>query len=342
MKVLEFDEKKGSLKLHIEDEDDLWLLHLILHKGDVIIARTTRDVSLGNEGRRIPMVIALRVEHTEFQPFTSRLRIHGIIEDAPERFGIKGAHHTVNLDIGDDIVIVKEQWPKHELEKIYAQAEKRSKVLIALVDFDEYLIAIPMAQGIRVLAERSLQTPNKEDEGIIEENAEEVAKEVEEYARQFSPDAVVLAGPGPFKEIVRAKLKFKNVYVDSVSSATRAGLSEILRRDIIDKVMRDYEISQSIREMDRVMELLSKNTGLVAYGLEEVKRATQYRAVETLLVTSDLVSAYDEEEKKEIEEVMEEVGKKGGKVMIVPEDSPVYFQVKNLTGLVAVLRFRIE
>ncbi len=342
MKVLEFDEKRGTIKLHVEDEDDLWLLHLVLHKGDEVIARTTRDVSLGDEGRRVPMVIRLKVDYTEFQPFTSRLRIHGIIEEAPERFGIKGAHHTVNLDIGDDIVIIKEQWPKHELERIYAQAEKRSKVLIALVDFDEYLIAIPMAQGIKILSERSLQTPNKEDEGIIEENAEEVAKEIEEYARQYSIDSVILAGPGPFKEIVREKLKFKNVYLDSVSSATRAGLSEIMRRDVVDKVMRDYEISQSIREMDRVMELLSKDTGLVAYGLEEVKKAAQFGAVGTLLVTSDMVSSYNEEQKRAVEEVMEEVEKKGGKVMIVPEDSPVYFQVKNLTGLVAILRFRIE
>ncbi len=49
MKILEFDEKKGLMRLHVEDEDDLWVIHLILEKGDRVIAKTTRDVSLGKE-----------------------------------------------------------------------------------------------------------------------------------------------------------------------------------------------------------------------------------------------------------------------------------------------------
>lgn len=343
MKVLEFDEKKGSMKLHIEDEDDLWTLHIILNKGDNVIAKTTRDISVGTEGRRISMIIQLKVEYTEFQAFTSRLRIHGTIVDAPERFGIRGAHHTINLDIGDEIIIVKEKWSKHELDRIYSQAEKRSKVLIALVDFDEYLIAIPMVQGIKILSERSLQSPNKEEENIIEENANEIANEIEDYSKQYNPDAIILAGPGPFKEIVKEKLdKKRKIYIDSVSSASRAGLSEILRRDIIDQVMRDYEISQSVKDMEKVLELLSKNTGLIAYGIEEVKKASEYGAVDTLLITSDMVSPNDEEKKLEMENIMEDIEKKGGKVRIIPEDSPIYFEAKNLTGIIAILRFRIN
>lgn len=62
---------------------------------------------MGNDSRRVPMVVELEVEFSEFQPFTSRLRIHGIVRDAPERYGIKGSHHTINLDIGDEIVIIK-------------------------------------------------------------------------------------------------------------------------------------------------------------------------------------------------------------------------------------------
>ncbi|MEM4146615.1 MAG: mRNA surveillance protein Pelota, partial [Metallosphaera sp.] len=94
MKILEYNERNNSLKLHIENEDDLWLIHLIISKGDTVIARTTRDVSMGNDSRRVPMIVELQVEFSEFQPFTSRLRIHGIVRDAPEKYGIKGSHHT--------------------------------------------------------------------------------------------------------------------------------------------------------------------------------------------------------------------------------------------------------
>lgn len=337
MKVLEFNDKKGIMKLHIEDEDDLWTIHMILNKGDRVIARTSRDVGLGNEARRISMVMELQVEHTEFQAFTTRLRIHGIVLDAPERYGIKGSHHTINLDIGDEIVIIKEKWSKYTIERIYKQAEKRNKVLVALVDFDEYLIAIPMMQGIKILQEKSLETPNKEEESIIEDNAKEVAKEIEGYVKQYEPDAIILAGPGPFKEIVKEKLNSKiKIYMDSVSSATRAGLHEILRRDIIDQVMRDYEISKIVKDVERALYLLSKVPELVAYGVQEVKNASVLGGVDTLIVLEDLVT-----ENEEIQNLMEDVEKKGGKVEIVPRDSPVYFQVKNLSGVIALLRFRI-
>ncbi|AWR97126.1 mRNA surveillance protein pelota [Acidianus sulfidivorans JP7] len=339
MKVLEYDEKKGIMRLHIEDEDDLWTIHMILNKGDKIIARTTRDVGLGNESRRVSMIMELQVEYTEFQSFTTRLRIHGLVLDAPEKYSIKGSHHTINLDIGDEIVIIKEKWNKASLDRIYRQAEKRSKVLISLVDFDEYLIAIPMSQGIKILQEKSLETPNKEEKNIIEDNAKEVSKEIENYARQYQPDAIILAGPGPFKEIVKNTLNIKNIkiYLDSVSSATRSGLNEILKRDIIDQVMRDYEISKSMKDVDKALLLLSKNPELLAYGIEEVKNASSLGAVDTLLVLEEMVT-----ENQEVQELMEEVEKKGGKVEIVPRDSPVYFQVKNLSGIIALLRFRIH
>ncbi|MEJ2777072.1 mRNA surveillance protein pelota [Sulfolobaceae archaeon RB850M] len=338
MKILEFDEKKGLMRLHVEDEDDLWVIHLILEKGDRVIAKTTRDVSLGKESRRIPMTVELQVDHTEFQEYTTRLRIHGIILDAPEKFGIKGAHHTINLDVGDDIIIIKDKWTEFALNKIKRQVEKVNKILIALVDFDEYLIAVPMEQGVRILAEKTLPSPNKEDENIIEENAEEVANEIKSFYQSLHAEVLILAGPGPFKELVAKKLGNMKIYIDNISSANRSGLHEILRRDIIDQVYRDYEIAKQVKVVEKIMENLAKNTGLIAYGLDEVKRGDEYGAVDTLLITEDLLS----QNREQIDQILEDVEKKRGKVLIVPKDSPVYYQVKSLTGIVALLRFKIN
>jgi protein pelota len=338
MKILEFDEKKGLMRLHVEDEDDLWVIHLILERGDRVIAKTTRDVSLGKESRRIPMTVELQVDHTEFQEYTTRLRIHGIILDAPEKFGIKGAHHTINLDVGDDITIIKDKWTEFTLNKIKRQVEKVNKILIALVDFDEYLIAVPMEQGVRILAEKTLPSPNKEDENIIEENAEEVANEIKSFYQSLHAEVLILAGPGPFKELVAKKLGNMKIYIDSISSANRSGLHEILRRDIIDQVYRDYEIAKQVKVVEKIMENLAKNTGLIAYGLDEVKRGDEYGAVDTLLITEDLLS----QNREQIDQILEDVEKKRGKVLIVPKDSPVYYQVKSLTGIVALLRFKIN
>ncbi|MEM0016166.1 MAG: mRNA surveillance protein pelota [Saccharolobus sp.] len=341
MRILEFDEKRQLMRIHVETEDDLWVLHLILEKGDTVIAKSTRDVGLGKESRRISMIITLKIDHTEFQEFTNRLRIHGIIEDAPERYGIKGAHHTINLDSGDEIVIIKQHWSKYAIDRLYKQANRRGNILLALVDFDEYLIAIPYQQGIKILSEKSLRSIT-EDEGIIEQNAEEVAKEIDTYAQQYSPYAILIAGPGFFKEIVSKKISTKiRVYIDSVSSASRSGLNEILRRDIIDKIISDYEISKGVRYMERAMELLAKQHNLVTYGVEQVKIASQLGSVETVLVAEDLLIG-NEEERLKIEQILEEIENKKGEVIIVPKESPIYYQLKSLTGILAILRFAIN
>ncbi|TRM75041.1 mRNA surveillance protein pelota [Sulfolobus sp. E1] len=343
MRILEFDEKRQLMRLHVETEDDLWTLHIILQNGDKIIARTSRDVGLGKESRRIPMTIILKVEHTEFQEFTNRLRIHGIIEDAPERFGIKGAHHTVNLDIGDEIVIIKDHWSKYAVDRIYKQAKSKNNILIVIVDFDEYIIAIPYEQGIKILSEKNLKSIS-DDEITVERNAEEVVNEIQSFTDQYHPNAILIAGPGFFKEIIAKKLNLKNVniYIDSVSSATRAGLNEILRRDIIDKIMSDYEISKGIKYMEKALELLTKQPNLVVYGVEHVKNASEMGAIDIILVIEDMISNTDEEKRIEIEKILEDVENKRGEVILVPKESPIYYQLKSLTGILGILRFSIN
>ena len=109
LRIVSRDEKRGAVRLRIENVDDLWVLKNVIKDGDLVIARTLRDVKIDGEGkRRKPMVILLEVKNIYFQPFASRLRIHGIIRDAPEGYGLRGSHHTLNVDVGSEIEIIKE------------------------------------------------------------------------------------------------------------------------------------------------------------------------------------------------------------------------------------------
>ncbi len=240
------------------------------------------------------------------------------------------------------MIIIKEQWSNYELEKIREQEEKKGKLLIALVDVDEYIIALLMKQGVKILAEKSLQTPGK-DNDVVNENIEEMANEIISFVKLTGVNVIIIAGPGPFKDMVNQKIKQIDnkliVYVDSVSSASRAGLNELLRRDIIDQVYREFEIAQQLKILESIMENLAKNTGLVVYGIEDIKKANELGAVDKLLITEDYLTDTGREI---IDELLRDIEKKKGKIMIVPKDSPIYYQVKNLTGIVSLLRFRIN
>ncbi|MCY0850866.1 mRNA surveillance protein pelota [Sulfuracidifex metallicus] len=333
MRILEFNEKQDSLTIHVENEDDLWLLYTMLKKDDEVVAKTLRDVSIGDNSRRVPMIIRLKVERKEFQEFTTRLRIHGIVLDAPEKYSVKGSHHTINLDIGDDITIIR-KWEKYDLDKIYKHAQKKSRILISIIDIDECLVAIPMEQGIKILCEKSFNEP---EESLLE-NAKIIADEIESYAKTYSPDAILIAGPGFFKQDVAKLLSKKyKVYTDDVNSPGRTGLNEVMKRDLIDQLIRDYEISEGTKAMDKFMEMLAKGSRNIAYGKEEVRKAAEIGAIDTVLVLAELIIGQE----NDYPTILNEVSEKGGKIILVPRDSPSYYQVKNIGGIVALLRFPI-
>jgi len=76
LKIINKDLKKGFIELVVENEDDLWIIHTILERGDVVLAKTSREIKLGEKSTRVSMDIALRVEKIEYESFTDRVRIH--------------------------------------------------------------------------------------------------------------------------------------------------------------------------------------------------------------------------------------------------------------------------
>ena len=141
VKIIEANLKKGFLKLIPETTDDLWILYNVIEEGDIVVAKTTREVKgdEGSSGRRIPMTLAIKVRHVEFQQFTERLRVRGIVVEGPERYGVKGHYHTLNIDTGTLLTIFKEEWPSYLVKKIRDACRKRSGVLLVALDYDETL-----------------------------------------------------------------------------------------------------------------------------------------------------------------------------------------------------------
>ncbi|MEM4672006.1 MAG: mRNA surveillance protein Pelota, partial [Desulfurococcaceae archaeon] len=139
MRILEEDYKRGWVKLQVETLDDLWVLYNVLRENDTVYAKTTREVKVGDgsPGSRVPMVLGLKVKNVEFQQFSSKLRVKGVVVEGPEEYGVKGKHHTFSVGVGDVITVVKERWDEHELEFIRKHAVRRGSVLILSIDFDE-------------------------------------------------------------------------------------------------------------------------------------------------------------------------------------------------------------
>lgn len=344
MKIIFEDLRKGIVKVRVENADDLWVLKTIINEGDIIAAKTLRDVKIDGEGkRRLPMVIAIKVKNVYFQPFATRLRVHGVIVDAPDRYGLKGSHHTLNIDVGTEVSITKESWSKSQLQRLRKASGRWVNALLIATDFDEVSVAMLYHQGIRYLVDRSLPGVSSNEPNSIERVVNNIVELVRPILAREDVRLIVIGSPAFLKDLIAKKLiallprdKGIKVYRDSVSSGGRAGINELIRRDIVKNLLKEVSAIEAEEILNEFMMYLSKRPERVAYGVESVKLAVRANAVSKLLVSEELLSG---DSREVIEEILSEAESRGAVVRIVPTETPTSVKLNALGGIIAVLRY---
>ena len=349
MRIINKDLRKGYVEVIPENEDDLWILYNVIEQGDVVKARTTREVKFGEKGssRRIPMIVSIRVENLEFQPFTDRLRIRGVVVDAPEEFGIKGKHHTLNISPGTRLIISKNKWFDHQLKRIEESSKTQARVVVVVMDYDEACIALVSEQGVKVIDEIRSGMPGKyysvDASSYVKKYVEKIAKRIVDVVKRYGVKVVVVASPGDVSKLVAdlVKDKVEKVFRDSVSIGGCSGLNEVLRRDSVKKAVEELSIVRAQEILNEFKLLLIKKPDMVAYGLDDVEYAVKHNAVKKMVVSSDMIQSYDEEMRARITNLLEEAYKKRADIVIVPYNSDVGREVSSMGGIIAVLRFQL-
>jgi len=152
---------------------------------------------------------------------------------------------------------------------------------------------------------------------------------------------IILAGPGFAKEHIQKIIKEKypdvneKLIIDTTSSATKAGINEILKKGTLDKVIAESEIIKESQIIQEFFLHLQKDDGLSVYGFDQIKEADNAGAVKILLVSEERIR------EDEIEELAREIEKKNGQIEIVSRTHDLGEQFSRMGGLGAILRFRI-
>ncbi|MEM4036141.1 MAG: hypothetical protein QXU97_06005 [Fervidicoccaceae archaeon] len=347
------DHKRRLLELKIESPDDLWILRTLVRPGDVITARTTREVkpSRGGPGRRVPMILSIRVSSLEFQPFTNRLRIRGVIVEEPEEYGLLGSHHTLAVGVGSELLITREEgWSDADLKRLSRTMERRKRVVVLAIDHDEYAVGIVGVQGLKILTEKALSLHGKarglDQSDEVERALEEAVQVVLTAAEREEADVFVVGGPGFLKEraaeILSTRVGPERVLVDDASSGGSAGLVELVRRGAPLRAAEAFELEEAEKTLEEALRLMTLDPAALAVGLSECGEAAKLGAVEKLLIVDDLLSTFDVKLRSSIEEVLEIVDEKRGAITVVPSKSPAGERLLGLGGVLCLLRFRLS
>jgi len=333
---------EGEIALLPESLDDLWHLQHLISRGDLVFALTHRKVPvIADKARpekmeRKTVRLGVKVEDIEFHMYSNWLRLHGIIKSGMD----VGAYHTLNIEVGTDLSILKYHWRPDLLARIdEAVAEsQRPRVIIALVEEGDATIGVLRQFGVQMAAELRQGSNKGGGEDTRAGFMRDVAQAIDTAAKEGAE--VILAGPGFTKEDLKKVIDSslpdlaKRIAMDDTSSIGRSGFQEVLRRGSVKSVLEASRIAREALLIEDLFREIATN-GKAAYGIKEVQTARNYGAIEKLLVLDELAR------RGRVDDIMREVADARGKVVIFSSEFEPGDRLRSLGGVAALLRFKI-
>jgi len=355
MQVKQWQTVEGGLErvtLVPESLDDLWHLTYVVEPGDLVGGDTHRRIQRKDDqmrdtgGEREHMHVTLDVESVEFHKFANRLRISGVI-DRCSREDQLGMHHTINVEERDEITIEK-HWKPDQKDRIEeaSEATDQPDVAIATIEEGEAHIHTVAQYGVE---ERGTFTGTT-GKGEYARGREELFGEVAAALNRMDADAIILAGPGftkqdlmDFIEENYPDLPSKITTVDTSGVGGR-GVHEVLKRGAVEDVQAETRIAEESELIDELTEQIATE-GKAAYGIEEVEKAVDFGAVEHLLVLDERLRrerAGEGDWDVDVNDLIQSVERQGGDVTVFSHEYAPGDQLRNLGGIAAVLRYRLD
>ncbi|ADB57108.1 mRNA surveillance protein pelota [Archaeoglobus profundus] len=329
--------RKGEIKVIPESLDDLWHLKYIIEPKDVVYSWTKRIRESGDKLRsdkeKVTVRLGVEVEKVEFHRFANRLRITGRIVGGVEDSG----YHTLSITVGKELSIIKEEWKEEQLKRLREATQKKPEVAIVTIEEGEAVVGVVREWGVEEIFNVRKSYGKDSSERI--EFFHEIMRQLENLEFNY----LVIAGPGftkeDFAEFLKEKKPEWKILTCDASSIGVRGFIEVLKRGVLDRIGREIRLKEEAEYVERLLEGIAKGDR-VAYGLDEVKKAYEYGAIEVLLVVDEFLR--EERERWDIDNFLRDVESLGGKVVIVSSEFEPGKMLMSLGGIGALLRFSIE
>ncbi|MBT3984713.1 mRNA surveillance protein pelota [archaeon] len=354
MKIIFQDIKKGEVKLLTNSLDDLWFLSNIIDENDLITGKTIRKIRLGEDERNTKIIkkvvtLEIKAEKIEFHKYSNSLRVSGKITQAPEDIP-RGFYHTFDIDDKTTIKIRKLVWPKYQLQRLKESTEEKiSNILICALDREQATFALLTPSGYKILTEIEGQVQKKEVENKNTKDFYlDIAKIMKEYVDRYNLESIILASPAFWKEDLMKEIKKKySQLTNKITLATcntlgKNAIEEVLKRKEVESVLKKDRTTRETQYVEELLEKIAANKE-GAYGIKEVKQASDAGAIKKLLVTDEIIHKLREENKfEELDKIMKAVDQQKGDVHIISTDHEAGKKLQGLGGIGAILRYNLN
>ncbi len=349
MRIIFKDLKKGIIKLKIENLNDLWYLNKILEPGDIIRGKAERKINLSDKDqktstKRIIATISIELERIEFHKYSDILRLTGKVKQGNDNIP-NDVYQTINLEVNSVIEITKKRWLPFQIKYLNQALKTDNEVLAVILDREEAIFATISIQGFRILSRIKADVQKKDYKTKNNINLyDEIVKILTDYNNRFKPKSIIIASPAFWKDELKERINNNEIKKKLVTATCNhvgvSGLAEVLKREELKKALKDIRAAEEEVLINKLMTDI-KDGNKTEYGFENVKKASDMGAVDTLLVTDNLLKEFRQNDYDKLEQLMANTEKAKGKIEIINSDTPAGKQLDGLGGIACFLRFEI-
>ncbi len=328
----------GEIKLFPETLDDLWHLHHLIAPGDLVFATTFRSVETATDkirpekAEKRPVRLGIRVEKVEFHHHANRLRISGVIESGVDI----GSHHTLNLEPGYEMSVIK-QWRPVDLKRIERAVRASACGVVHILSMEE---GEAQVYRLRQFGPEWVTTVTTGRSKGGETDARTAFFETTlRYLREIT-GPLVIAGPGfikdDFARFVRERvpdLGERTVVVET-RRIGQGAVQDVIGLGVLERLIGDLHLAREVQLMDEVLVRIVKG-GAVAYGRDDVQKAVDYGAVEQVLVCDTMLR------NEAVTGIVERAEHLNASVVVFSTEFEPGKRLEALGGIAALLRYKI-
>ncbi|UKJ90335.2 eukaryotic peptide chain release factor [Theileria orientalis] len=357
-----------QLKLLIENHDDLWFLYNIAFKGDVIESFTSRKIKTENcnsicvKQEIKKFNIRLCIESVEYT--SSYDDVHIVGTNVSENPYVKiGQYHTLDIHPNSTVTLFKDEWNKFCDEKLsnVLNVSKNAEQAFLVIDngmatlflVSQYItrqvFKLSHNIPIRKVSTNKVNTTTKSSEVFYKMILDKIDTQLDFGIIRM----VVVTGPGIIKDLFYEYMKnnslnlnhlnvHKNInrfVVCNSSFSDKNAINEVLSNPAHSSKLSDVFYVEHNKVIDELKKRLEMNDDKVCFGYDDILKAVHMGAVECVLVSDNIIREANSTERKRLNELVEEVKNFGGKAYFFSDGHCSTEYVKNLTGLISLLRY---
>ncbi|MDE1851594.1 MAG: mRNA surveillance protein pelota [Candidatus Micrarchaeota archaeon] len=341
MKIIRFNPVTSSLKVEPHSFDDLYLLAIVISKGDVIEARSTRRFR-GNErdeGEQKDITVRILVEKSEIDKNAGRIRFTGkIISGHPEEFINIGSYHTVNIGGGDIIDIQKKEWKDYVIKRLKQAVvdSRKPKLGIVVMDDEKALFSYIKGYGIDIISEIYSHLSKRLSEKDYAKTLSKYFDEVLGLVNSMKVDIVVISGPGFMKDDIKKYIESKHVEMNKrlayapASDAERSGIREVMQGEVVAKLLSNEHVRKEFEYLNLFITEL--RMGRAHSGIDGVKSMIDDGTANTVLVNDSVIN------NDEIKTVLDSADRHGIKIEIFNSEDDAGMQLASFKNIACILK----